>query len=99
MSVTLFEPALVVLLESQEGPVGQFVERKAARVLNQAQTNVRAYFHTAPTLDVDQDVILEMEGSTAVVGIKDGGSKSRRLAQKHAEGTSPWLRDAVQAGR
>ena len=99
MSVTLYEPALEALLDSQEGPVGQFIEAIAVRVTQQAQANVRDYFHSAPTLTVDQDVDMEMQGSTAVVGIRDGGSKSRRIARAQADGTFPWLTRALDAGR
>lgn len=99
MSVTLYEPALEALLDSQEGPVGQYVQRIAGAVTQQAQANVRAYFHSAPTLTVDQDVDMEMQGSTAVVGIKDGGSKARRIARAQAAGTFTWLSDALAAGR
>ena len=99
MSVTLYEPALEALLDSQEGPVGQFIEAIAVRVTQQAQANVRDYFHSAPTLTVDQDVDMEMLGSSAVVGIRDAGAKSRRLARMQADGTFPWLTLALEAGR
>ena len=99
MSVTLFEPALERLLDTQEGPVGQHIQALAQRVSTQAQQNVRAYFASAPSLDVDQDVGSEMEGSTAVIGIRDGGSKSRRLAQAQAEGKVNWLLAALEAAR
>jgi hypothetical protein len=99
VGVTLYEPALRALLDSQEGPVGQYVQLLAQRVVTQAQQNVKGYFASAPRLDVDQDVGSEMEGSTAVIGIKDAGNKSRRLAQAQAEGKVNWLVSALEAAR
>ena len=97
MSVTLYEGALRALLESQEGPVGQYVERLAQRTVAQAQQNVRTYFGGAPSLTVDQDVGFDMDGSTATIGIADAGNKSRRLARYQAEGRVNWLVDAVRS--
>lgn len=97
MSVILFEPALEALLDTEEGPVGQFIQQLAAQVTSQAQQNVRDYFVSAPSLNVDQDVGFDMEGSTAVVGIRDAGSKSRRLAQGQSDGLIDWLVAALQA--
>lgn len=99
MSVRLNEPALQALLESQDGPVGQLIEQRAAAVVAAAQANVRAYFAGAPSLDVDQDVSFEMDGSSAVIGIQDGGSKSQRIARYQAEGRLDWLRSALDVGR
>jgi hypothetical protein len=97
MSVTLYEPALRALLESQEGPVGRYVQSLAEDITLQAQLNVRYYFESAPMLDVDQDVDFIMEGSTATVGIRDAGNKSRRLARAQAEGKVNWLGAAVES--
>lgn len=99
MTVILNEAAIAALLETEEGPVGRFVKDLAERIVVQAQQNVRTYFATAPTLSVDQDVGFDMEGSTATIGIKDAGSKSRRLAKYQAEGSVNWLRSAVDAAR
>jgi len=96
MTVILNEAAIALLLEPQEGPVGRFVEREAVRVVEQAQRNVRSYFASAPSLDVDRDVDFQMEGSTATIGIRDAGSKSRRLAQGQAEGRINWLLPALE---
>lgn len=99
MSVVLNEAALTALLDTQEGPVGQFVQRIGAQVVVAAQGNVRGYFQSAPTLNVDQDVGLAMNGSTAVIGIRDAGEKSRRLARAQADGKVDWLRTALEAAR
>ena len=50
----------------------------------EAQQNVKGYFGTAPSLvgRVDQDVDYEMEGSSATIGISDGGNKAQRLAAR-----------------
>ena len=99
MSVQLNPPALNFFLDSEEGPVGQYVAALGARVLAQAQQNVRGYFVNAPSLNVDQDVGSDMEGSTAIIGIRDAGNKSRRLARAQAEGRVNWLVDALEAAR
>ena len=99
MTVILNEAAIAALLETEEGPVGRYVKDLAERIVVQAQQNVRTYFATAPSLNVDQDVGFDMEGSTATIGIKDAGSKSRRLAKYQAEGSVNWLRSAVDAAR
>jgi hypothetical protein len=99
MPVVLLEPGLQALLDSQTGPVGLFVARIGAEVTEKARANVRDYFHTAPSLTVDQDVGFDMEGSSARVGIRDGGSKSRRLAQAQQDGTVNWLTRALEDAR
>ena len=101
MSVTLYEPALRALLDSQEGLVGQYVQRLATRIEIQAQQNVKDYFGGAPSLQgqVDQDIDFTMDGSTATIGIRDGGNKSRRIARYQAEGRFNWLSRAVESVR
>ena len=99
MTVILNESALAALLETQEGPVGRFVERKAQQIVEGAQRNVRDYFQSAPSLNVDQDVGLQMDGSNATIGIRDAGEKSRRIAQAQADGRFNWLQRAVDAAR
>ena len=81
--------------------MGRLVERVAEAVVVEAQRNVRGYFGTAPSLHgrVDDEVGFEQEGSTAVVGIRDGGNKAQRLAQYQAEGRFPWLQRAVDTVR
>ena len=89
MSVILNEGAIRLLLETEDGPVGRFVQRVAQAVVDEEKKNVRAYFGNAPSLHgrVDEEVDYEMTGSTAVIGIRDGGRKAQRLAKKEAEGT------------
>ena len=99
MTVVLNPAAMAALFESP--PVVAFVERTADRVVAQAQQNVKDYFGTAPSLHgrVDQDVDTQMEGSSAVIGVKDAGNKARRLAAKQADGTFPWLTRALASVR
>lgn len=99
MSFVPYEPALARLLDSQEGEIGRFMEGVAQAVTLRAGQNVNAYFHSAPSLDVGADVDYEMEGSTAAVGIRDAGSKSRRMARAQAEGKVNWLADAIDSVR
>ena len=99
MTVTLNESAVRLLLETEDGPLGRFIQRKAEQITAQAQQNVRDYFVSAPSLDVDQDVDFSMQGSTATIGIRDAGSKSRRLAKSQSEGKVNWLLKSLEAGR
>lgn len=101
MTVILNERAIATLLETEAGPVGRFVERVAEAVVAEAQTNVKNYFGTAPSLHgrVDQEVDSEMQGSSAVVGVRDGGNKAQRLAAKQADGSFPWLQRALDTVR
>jgi hypothetical protein len=46
MSVTLFEPGLIALLDSPAGPVGRYITRQAEAVAELARQNVRANFRT-----------------------------------------------------
>ena len=70
MSVTLYEPALAALLDTQEGPVGRYVQRLAAAVVARgAAEQFDGYFGTRSLAGrVDQDVDFSMEGSTATIG-------------------------------
>lgn len=97
MSV-VFNPAGLEALLQQEG-VRKFMEQQGERVMVLARQNVRDYFHTAPILTVDRDVDLSMEGPNVTIGIRDAGSKSRRLAQKQADGTLNWLTTALDAAK
>ena len=98
-TVVVNEAAVRLLLESEAGPVARFVASVAQQVTVQAQGNVRAYFWTAPTLTVDEDVGFEMRGADAIVGIRDNGEKSRRLARDQAQRKVNWLTGALDAGR
>lgn len=97
MTVTLNEAGLQALFNSP--PVARFVAGVASDVVAQAQLNVRGYYHSAPGLNVDQDIGFSMEGPDAVIGIRDAGEKSRRLARYQAQGNAngvvDWLLDAV----
>ena len=100
MSVTLYEPALRALLDSQEGPVGQYIQRLAVRVVADAENSFDAYFAAANLPDME-NVGYDMEGSSATIGYKDAGNKSRRLARAEAEGrlTNPPIQTALAAVR
>jgi hypothetical protein len=86
--ITLNEVALAALLETQDGPVGRHVERMAQRVVVAMQTDVKGYFRGAD-FGIENDVALRMDGSTAIVGLRDdpegrsthAESKSRRYAR------------------
>ncbi len=101
MTVVLSEAAITKLFETPQGPVARFVERVADEVVAEARANIRDYFGTAPSLHgtVDQEVGVDMEGSDATVGIRDGGNKSRRLAAYQADGSFNWLQRALDTVR
>ena len=46
MSVVLFEPGLIALLDSPAGPVGRYITAKGEAVAELARQNVRANFRT-----------------------------------------------------
>lgn len=101
MSVILNESGILALFERPT--VVAFVERVTKeKVVTATQQAVVDYFHTAPSLNVDQDVDLEMRGSSAVVGIRDTRSdliesKGRRLARTGL--IQKWLTAAVDEAR
>jgi hypothetical protein len=87
MSVIPNEAALAALLESEEGPVGRFVQREAQKVIDAMRRDVGGYYEG---IGVEDDVGLRMDGSTAVVGLRNdplgrhtspGESKSERYAR------------------
>jgi hypothetical protein len=92
VTVILNEAAIAALFESP--PIVAFVASTAEqKVVIPTQQAVADYFQSAPSLRVDQDVGFSMDGSTAVVGIRDAGSKSRRLARTGL--LAKWLQAAV----
>ncbi len=99
MTVVLNPAGLAALFESP--PVVAFVRHQAELVKAEAQRNVRGYFGTAASLHgrVDEEIDVEMEGNRAIVGIKDGGSKSKRLVQYQIDGSFPWLTRALEASK
>src|SRR5688572_9879758 len=100
MSVTLNEAALERLLDSPDGPVGRRVQQLSQAIVLDAQQNVRAYFGNAPGVTADQDVDYEMiDGSTAVIGIREVGNKSRRLAAAQEQGKVNWLLSAFERAK
>jgi hypothetical protein len=100
VSVTLYEPALRALLESQEGPVGRYIQTLAVRVVARAEDNFDEYFAAANLPDME-NVGYSMDGSSATIGYKDVGNKSRRLARAEAEGKlrNPPIQSALQSVR
>jgi hypothetical protein len=95
VNVILNETAIAALLETQEGPVGRFVQRVAEAVVVQAQVQFDDYFHGV--LPAEQDIDFSMEGSTATIGYVAGKSKTTRLAAAEAAGklTNPPIRQAL----
>ncbi len=99
MTVILNDAAITALFETPQGPVARFVEREAEKIAEDVQSSVAGYFHTAVTLNVHQDVGIDMQGSTAIVGIRDGApdvaeSKARRLVR--AGLMEKWFRQALE---
>ena len=95
MTVRLNEVALSALLDTQEGPVGQDLQRRAQAVTALARENVAFIMHRVP--GVAQDVDYVMQGSQAVIGIRDAGSISEYLVDKENV-EFVWLVPALQAG-
>lgn len=86
MTVILNQAALATLLETQEGPVGRFVQRVAEAVVVAAQVQFEEYFHGV--LPAERDIDFSMRGSSAVIGYVGGETKHKtaRLAAAEAEG-------------
>lgn len=100
MGVIFNEPGLAALLESPNGPVGRYVTQIAEEMVEQARAEVRDYFHTAPSITVDQDVIAQPVGPNEIeVGMRDAGDKARRLADMQIRGTFNWLGRARESTR
>lgn len=95
MTVQLNEAALQALLGSREGPLGQFVERQAQQVVDNAKTNARIIMHRFPPAAEAIDVAIT-EDLRAIIGIKDEGSMSRYLAAKAAKPGETWFISALQ---
>lgn len=94
-NIVIHQDAIDRLLE---GPaVARLIEDKAREITEAVQGSVRGYFASAPSVDVDQDVDFTMDGATATIGIRDKGSKSRRLVDKGL--LQDWLQLAVEAAR
>lgn len=76
MSVTLFEPALASLLDSETGPVGLFVRHRTETIRDEVGGAAADYFRSSPELapEMDSDVSVEMEGSTGVIAINPSAS-------------------------
>ena len=99
MTVTLIETGLANLLEHPAGPVSLFVHSVADEIVDEASKNVRDYFQSAPTLNVHDDVGKETLGEIVAVGIRNAGTKSRRMAAAQANGTVGWLARAQESVR
>lgn len=87
MSVILNESAITALFEKPGGPVARFVQREAEKVADAMRVDVGGYYEG---IGIDDDVGLEMDGSTATVGLRNdplgrhtspGESKSERYAR------------------
>ena len=90
--------ALFALLETQDGPVGLEVTKKAEEVRGYARGYVERIMHRLPDPSiVSQSVNYEQTGTEAVVGIDDHGIDSIEdyLANKEAFELT-WLFPAVQ---
>jgi hypothetical protein len=97
MTVVLNEFALAALLESEQGPVGRDLRRRAERVTQLAREKV-GFIMIRSTIDVSADVDFRIEGGPqAVIGIKDTGSISRYLAEKETR-ELVWLKPSLQQG-
>jgi hypothetical protein len=100
-NVVIHQDAIDKLLAGPE--ITRFVEGKAREITESVQKEVVGYFtgedHYAPDLayDVADDVDFTMDGSSAVIGIRDKGSKSRRLVDKGL--MEKWLLRAKEAAR
>ena len=100
----LNETALTALLDTQDGPVGLLVERKAREVVFEARANARTIMHRYPP--AAEAVGFDLSpGPRAVVGVRDDGSMAEYLADKALGKITPkspelfaegWLKAALR---
>lgn len=101
MSVILNESAIRLLLETDTGPVGLAVRRRAEDVRDNARNGVREIMANS-SIDPSGAVDFQMIGdATAIVGIRDEGKVSRYLDEKAAResevgGLGDWMRNALR---
>jgi hypothetical protein len=93
--ITLNEPALALLLESENGPVGLDLRRRAERVTVLARQKVDVIMARS-SVNVAADVDFRIDpGPQAVIGIRPSGSIADYLAEKEVR-ESAWLVPALQ---
>lgn len=94
MNVTLNESALRALLESERGPIGQEIRKRAETVVEVARQNVNVIMARSP-INVSPDVDFEIRPDlSAVIGIRNTGSITQYLAAKEGR-EHVWLTPAL----
>jgi hypothetical protein len=81
----LFPENVELMLESPAGPVGQFIRLKAEEVLLLTRLDVREIMYRLPDDKLEElvsEVQIEMEGTTAKIGIVNTG---REIAEYLAD--------------
>ena len=77
MSVILNEPALKALLESDAGPVGRDIQRRANAMLQVYEARARQIFEGRSGIQGDERVrMVETDENTFVIGFLDGKIES-----------------------
>lgn len=82
MTVKLNNVAITALLESQQGPVGLLVQKKADEVLQNARVNAGRIMHRNPSVVNDIDTA-PGDANSVVIGIRP--SSTGRIAQYLAD--------------
>ena len=99
MSVALNEAALVHLLESESGPVGQDTRRRAENVARQAEINASGQVIGIESGDLHSGIRYELgrdeQGLRAVIGTN---ARHRGFAYPawHDQHGRPWLTEALR---
>lgn len=93
----LFEGKKIRLVDIEESPVGLTVKQAASAIVDLARENVREIFtdrlNEEDLEDVLKSINYKMEGTRAVVGIRDRGEIEVYLAAKELK-ESRWLQPA-----
>lgn len=103
--VVVFQPAVERLIESQAGPVGEYLTEKAQRIVSLAEQN--ASHSSATTLGIRSGAlhsgiryIVENGGDGSLVARigTDAENDGFNYPAWHDQNGRPWLRDALRDG-
>ena len=94
MSVVFNEGALKRLLETEQGPVGREIRRRAEEVVVRARQNV-GFIMARSAVAISQDVGFALGPDlTAIIGIRNTGRQTEYLAAKEVR-EAVWLTPAL----
>lgn len=84
----LFEENIELFLNSEDGPVGQLINRKAEEVQALVQADVRKIMHRLPAHRLEEvvgEVQVQRNGANAVIGFVNTGQEVGQYLSHKAE--------------